>query len=170
VGPVQFSKVFTNKYNLLTLQPSVWTNASAQALDVFGGHLYSRDLTRLSNYSGYLEFQDGDPNTPSDDDYYLWWLTITDLNDTDHDMIPDFSDDPASALPRRPSLSLAATATNVLLTIHGDVGHLHQVQEAAVINPASWPTVLSVTLTNDPQIVPLPKPTGSAKFWRVQAQ
>jgi len=166
-GPVQFTKITTNQYNLLSMQSVYWTNSSDQALATFK-HLYSRDSIRPTNYSGYLEFLDGDPNTV-DDDYFLWWLTISDSNDADHDGIPDFSDDPTGGQPRRPTVSLTRTPTNLLFTIRGDVGHLHQLQETNVLSSGTWPTVLSVTLTNDPQVVALPMPASSPKFWRVQA-
>jgi len=33
-----------------------------------------------------------------------------------------------------------------------------------------WQTILSITLTNDPQTVSLPLPAVAQKFWRVSAQ
>lgn len=169
-GPVQFVKVYTNRFNQLNLQPGGWTNAALQTL-TFTNHVFLRDPIWPTNYYGYVEFDDGDPTT-SDPDYWLWLLSIDDLNDANHNGIPDFSDDPQGSLPRRPLLSLAQTSTNVLLTIHGDVGHVHQVQESLTLTTprTNWPTVLTVTLTNDPQVVSLPLPAGAVKFWSVQAQ
>jgi hypothetical protein len=168
-GAVQFTKEPTNRFDQLTLSPGAWTDA-AQQTHIFTNHLFLRDQNWPTNYAGYVEFDnDADPST-----FYpwsVWVLAIDDLNDANHNGIPDFSDDPAPAPPRRPQLSLAASSTNLLLTIRGDVSHLHQVQEA--LSPAStnWQTVVSVTLTNDPQVVLLPLPSESrAKFWRVLAQ
>jgi hypothetical protein len=166
IGSVQFVKNTTNRFNSLNLQVTNWTNSAAQTLSV-SNHVFSRDLVRQTNYSGYLEFWDGDPSGP-DPDYWLWRLAISDSNDANHNGIPDFSDDPV--LPRAPSLSVTPTPTNVLLTIQGDIGHLHQVKEATSVTTTNWPTVLSVTLTNDPQVVTLPLPTSSTRFWRVLAQ
>ncbi len=72
--------------------------------------------------------------------------------------------------PRRPQLVLRLGSGNLLLTIYGDVDHVHQVQENTSLNvPAGWTTVRSVTLSSDPQTLVLPLPT-SMTFWRVVAQ
>jgi hypothetical protein len=167
-GPVQFEKVSTNRFNLLVLQPGAWSNSTMQTL-IFTNDLFLRDADWPTNYGGYLDFQDWDPNTP-DPDYVIWGLSIDDTNDVNHNAIPDFSDDPQSALPRRPLLSLALTSSNVLLTIHGDVGHLHQVQETLLLPATNWQTVASVTLTNDPQSISLSLSAAGSRLWRVLAQ
>jgi hypothetical protein len=167
-GPVAFQKASTNKYNLLTLQDNFWTNQWDETLEVWEQD-FTRNSARPTNYTGILEFLDGDKLT-FEPDYWWWRLIITDTADTDGDGIPNFSDDLPGLLPRRPNVALTRTPTNLLLRISGDVGHLHQVQEASAINSLSWPTIASVTLTNDPQVVALPLPTGSARFWRVAAQ
>ncbi len=170
-GPVAFLKSPTNRFNQLTLQSASLTNASMQTLSLYVSTKFLRRTVNSTNYFGPVEFNDGDFTTPGVDDYYRWVLSIDDLNDADHDGIPDFSDDPASvAPPRRPLLSLTHGLTNVLLTILGDVGHLHEIQEAGSITSSIWPTVLSVTLTNDPQVVSLPLPDSGINFWRVRAQ
>jgi len=167
-GPVQFVKVSTNRFDLLVLQPGDWSNSAMQTI-TFTNDLFLRDANWPTNYGGYFDFQDWDPNT-SDPDYVTWGLSIDDTNDFNHNTIPDFSDDPQGALPRRPLLSLTLTSTNFLLTIHGDVGHLHQVQETLVLPATNWQTVASVTLTNDPQSVSLPLSAARTRLWRVQAQ
>ena len=167
-GPVQFAKVTTNRFNMLTLQAGAWTNAAAQTLTLFSQTFY-RDILLLTNYYGYVEFLDGDPNTTAED-YWLWTLSIDDLNDADHDGIPDFSDDPQVTTPRRPLLSLARGSTNLLLTIRGDAGHVHQVQEIASLSSTNWQTVLSTNLTSGTNVVSLPLPSGPTRFWRVLAQ
>src|SRR6266704_2348417 len=149
-GPLQFVKVSTNRFNRLTLQAGAWTNDAMQTLS-FTNDPYFRDPPWLTNYFGYVDFNDWDPNT-FDSDYVTWVLSIDDTNDFNHNGIPDFSDDPPA---RRPLLSLKVTSTNLLLTIHVDVGHPHQVQESLVLPATNWQTVASVTLTNDPQSVSL---------------
>jgi hypothetical protein len=168
-GPVTFQKSSTNRFNRLTLTSALMTNAVEQVLDLYTPTTFLRGTTFPTNYQGLVEFNDGDLNT-LDDDYFTWMLSINDANDSDGDGIPDFSDDPQSALPRAPLLSLSRTATNLVLRISGDVGRVHQIQEASSVTATEWPTVMSVTLTNDPQFVSLPLPAGLATFWRVRAQ
>ncbi len=164
-GPVQFVKVFTNRFNLSILQPGAWTNNANQTI-TFTNDLYERLPAWPTNYGGDFEFDDWDPNT-ADPDYLIWGLSIDDTNDFNHNGIPDFSDNPPA---RRPSLSLKLNSTNLLITIHGDVGHPHQIQESLALPATNWQTVASVTLTNDPQLVSVALPATRVKYWRVQAQ
>ncbi len=60
--------------------------------------------------------------------------------------------------------------TNLLLTISGSVGHTNQIQEIGSLTSTNWLTTQSFMLTNDPQVVSLPLPAGTVKFWRVVAQ
>lgn len=166
-GQVVFVKNPTNRFNLLELQPGRWTNASGQTL-IFTNDPFKRELPWTTNYYGYVEFDDGDPNTPDDADYYIWVLSIDDVNDSDGDGIPDFSDDPVIVPPRRPVLQLTHGTTNLLLRISGDVGRLHQVLQTTSITATTWTTNMSLVLTNDPQTISLPIPP-SPRFWRVQA-
>src|SRR5262249_25759027 len=72
-GPIQFMKVTTNQFNQLVLQPGTCTNASAQMLS-YTNDLFRRDLPWYTNYSGLVEFDDGDPNT-GQPDYRFWMLS-----------------------------------------------------------------------------------------------
>ena len=171
-GSAQFVKVAANRFNQLTLQAGTWTNESFQTL-AYDYDTYYRDTILRTNYYGYLDFYD--PANPSA--YYpygTWMLSIDDTNDVNHNGIPDFSDDPPSTLPSRPSLTLRPTATNLWLTIRGDTGHVHQVQQSLALpssrTATNWQTVLSVTLTNSPQDVSLPLPSAATRFWQVRAQ
>lgn len=47
---------------------------------------------------------------------------------------------------------------------------MHEVQQTASLPATNWQTVVSLTLTNDPQVVPLPFPVGTPWFWRVLAK
>lgn len=168
-GPVSFVKSAGDPFNELTRAAGGWTNAALQTLTYASGTVW-RDLPWPTNYYGMITFADGNLDTGFPD-YRSWELSIDDLNDADHDGIPDFSDTPqAVAPPRRPLLSLTPELTNVLITIRGDVGHVHKIQEVSSATSADWQTVLSVTLTNDPQVVSLPLPASGLKFWRAQAQ
>ena len=97
-------------------------------------------------------------------------LSINDTNDANANDIPDFTDDPAVVRPRAPQLSLALGPTNLWLTLHGDVGHTNLIQEIGSLASTNWQTTLWLLLTNDPQVVSLPRPAGTAKFWRAAAQ
>lgn len=169
-GPVAFTKSATDPFDELTLESAFLTNAIAQLLDLYEPTPLYRDLSLGTNYYGPVEFNDGDLTT-AEEDYYSWELSIDDLNDSDKDGIPDFSDDPHTvALPRPPQLSLVQSPTNLLLTVSGDVGHLHHIQDATNAAAPHWQTVFSVTLTNDPQTVSLPLPPSAIHFWRAMVQ
>jgi hypothetical protein len=156
-GPLSFVKSSNNPFNLLQLQAGVWTNALSQTLS-FSTNAFYRDSTWPTNYYGYVEFDDGDPNT-SGLNYKLWTLSIDDLNDADQDGIPDFSDDPLPPA-RPPLLTLKLGTTNLLLIISGDVGRSHLIQTNASPGSTSWQLAQSVTLATNPQTVSLPLPTG----------
>ena len=164
-GPVSFAKSPENRFNLLQLQAGVWTNALSQTLTFLTNAFY-RDTTWPTNYYGYVEFNDGDPNT-SGTNYTLWTLSIDDLNDADHDGIPDFSDDPLPPA-RPPLLALKLGTTNLLLVISGDVGRSHLIQTNTSLASTNWQLAQSITLATDPQMVSLPIPTGTT-FWRALA-
>ena len=167
-GPIAFVKSSTDRFNVLTNQPGVWTNATLQML-TFDNEVFTRNWL-YHFYAGDAFFGDGDPTTASSD--YQWWvLFIADTNDANANGIPAFSDDPTSATPSRiPQLSLALGQTNLLLTISGSVGHTNQIQEIVSPTSTAWQTNLSFLLTNDPQVISLPMPTETSKFWRVAAQ
>lgn len=168
-GPIEFIKSPTNRFNELNLQHSVWTNASSQTFPISNDiDSFLRDSALKTNYYGFLDFDDGDPNTP-DADYYSWYLSIDDLNDVNGNGIPDFSDDVGSVNARPPLLTLALGGTNLSLSISGTVGRTHEVQQTTSLSQTNWNTVSSITLTNDPQAVPLPIPTNASSFWRVRA-
>ena len=167
-GPVQFSKVATNRFDLLVLQAGTWTNNAAQMLS-FTNDSFHRDAPWTTNYYGFVEFSDGDPNT-AESDYLVWLLSIDDSNDANKNGVPDFSDDPqASPTSEPPQLALGLGSTNLSLSLSGTVGHSVDVQEALSFPATNWQTVLSVTLTNDPQVLVLPHPAVPAAFWRAVA-
>ena len=168
-GPIAFDKSSTDRFNTLTNQPGMWTNATSQTL-TFDNEVFARDPRWPTNYAGFVYFADGDPST-TDLDYQVWVLSIDDTNDANANGIPDFSDDPAVALPPHASrISLAPGTTNLWLTISGDIGHTNEIQVLDFLTATDWQTTLSVTLTNDPQTVPLSLSTNQTKFWRVLAR
>src|SRR5207244_9403661 len=86
-GPVQFVKVSSDRFNRLVLQPGAWTNSAMQTIS-FTDDLVWRIPSWPTNYGGYFDFDDWDPNT-SDPDYVTWGLSIDDTNDFDLNGIPD---------------------------------------------------------------------------------
>ncbi len=170
VGPVEFVKSPADRFNKLALQPGVLTltNFVAQTLTNLDDP-FQRDPIWPTNYFGYVDFEDGDPNTPDDPDYLTWFLSIDDTNDSDGDGIPDFSDDVASTSASAPLLILSPGSTNLMLNVTGTVGRTHEVQRNFLLDQTNWATVLSFSLTNSPQSVVLPLPTNAASFWRVRA-
>ncbi len=170
-GPISFTKSVSDPANELDFMNGIWTNALPETPEAFSfvAETFYRDAAWPTNYYGYFEFNDWLLST-AEPDYYLWFVSIDDLNDADHDGIPDFSDNPSSVVPRRPLLALTRAQNNLQLTISGNVGQICQIQRSPTINAAIWPTISSVTLTNDPQIINLPLPTDQTAFWRIQVQ
>ncbi len=164
-GPATFVKVASDPFNQLDLQPGGWTNELEQPL-LFPLSWIDRDPRWPTNYYGYVEF-DSDADTSTFEPYALWMLSIDDLNDADHDGIPDLSDDAVIVLPRRSQLTLTAGTTNLWLTVSGDVGHTNHVQIATDLGLPDWQSVVSFRLTNDPQTVSLTLPAVGPRFWRV---
>jgi hypothetical protein len=148
--------------NKLTWQAGSVTNETQQILHYQETSLF-RSQSGPTNYYGLLNFADGNLVTVPPD-YFSWAIFIDDLNDTDGDGIPDFSDDP-SGLPR---LGVVLGTTNVLLTVTGEVGHLHEILSSEVVPASLWQTNLSVTLSTRPETFSLPRPTGTT-FWQVRA-
>ena len=169
-GPVQFTKVSTNRLNRLILQPGGWTNSSAQLLS-YTNSLFARDLPWTTNYYGFVVFADGDPTTAAPD-YQVWMLSIDDSNDANHNGVPDFSDDPQIVIPpppHAPELGLTLSANNALVSITGEIGHQHDIQQSLSLPATNWQTIASVTLTNTTEAIPLAFPAAPAAFWRVVA-
>ncbi|MBU6401711.1 MAG: hypothetical protein KGS61_15445, partial [Verrucomicrobia bacterium] len=73
----------------------------------------------------------------------------------------------ASAPP--PLLALSRTGGGLQLSLSGGVGQSYEVQQVSALAQTNWTTVVSLTLTNNPQIVALPSPADSPVFWRVAA-
>jgi hypothetical protein len=167
-GVMQFTKPVTNPSGQLSLDAGVWTNGSAQIVGYPAASL-NRVSGWPTNFSASLELGDGYPQT-SAPDYRFWVISIDDTNDSDLDGIPDIADTPAVFMPRTPYLTMAMTDSNLNLTISGDVGRQHLIQESEYLSPADWQTVQIVSLLSDPQTFLLPLPSSTSRFWRVIAQ
>jgi len=167
IGPVTFAKSTTDPFNELTLKAGVWTNEMEQAV-FYANDLYSRDSRWPTNYYGYLDLID--PGNPTGFyPYGTWLFSLDDLNYANHNGIPDFSDNPSgTSSPRVPQVEAALSETNLVLTLHGDVGFVSDIQTVTDLASTNWQTFLSVGITNDPQTLSLPMPAGNTGFWRVR--
>jgi hypothetical protein len=126
------------------------------------------DLERTgARFNAAFVFKDGDPGT-SVEDYVSWVLKIVDPADSNGDGIPDLSDDGGRRLP--PLLSLQPLGTNLLLSITGEIGKLHQVETIQALEQGNWILAATVTLSNEIQTVLLRAPTNRSRtaFWRVK--
>lgn len=169
LGPINFIKSSTDRFNTLTNQSGTWTNASLQTLSLDNQIFTRGNPTWPTNYAGYVHFADGDPSTAGSD--YNWWvLSINDPNDANTNGTPDFSDNPASVTPPHASrLVLVLGSTNLWLTIIGDINHTNQIQQNASLSSSNWQTTLAFWQTNSTQTVSLPLLTGGPRYWRVVA-
>ncbi|HEV2394390.1 MAG TPA: hypothetical protein VG146_18730 [Verrucomicrobiae bacterium] len=158
-GEARLVKSDADPFNVLTLQAGSWSADSNASLD-FSASILTRNPSRPSWYTGQI--------LANSADYRSWTLTIQDVNDSDHDGIPDLSD--ALAQPRPPQLSLVCAGANLRLTIRGDIGHDHIIQQADSPNAITWTTLQTLTLASDPQDISIPLPASAPKFWRVLAQ
>jgi hypothetical protein len=166
-GPIEYTKSPTNRFDEFTLRHAVWTNAFDQTFQISNDiDPFLRDLSLKTNYYGYVDIDDGNPGT-SNPDYLTWVLSIDDVNDSNGNGIPDFSDDPGGSV-RRPTVLLSLSNTNVTFTISSTVGRTVEIQESSSLSQTNWARVTSFAPTNDPQVVPLPRPAEGTKFWRLQ--
>ncbi len=161
-GPLVFQKSPTNAFNELVLQPGSLTNDVSQTY-VYWDDTYSRIQAWPTNYYGYFAFSDGDLST-AEVDYDIWIMSIDDLNDTDHDGIPDFSDTPAPT--RQPAIALSVGTGGLSLQISADPGTTWEVQQTAALGSA-WSVLTTVQITTDPQTVTLAVPPDN-RFYRLR--
>ena len=120
-----------------------------------------------SRFNAAFAFKDGDPTT-SLEDYVSWVLKIVDPSDSNGDGVPDLSDDGGKRLP--PLLSLQPSGNDLLLSITGEIGKVHQVETIQALGQGNWTLAATVTLSNEIQTVFLRAPTNRNRvaFWRVK--
>jgi len=167
-GPVLWTKSFEDPSNELALETGSWTDQSQQVFAYTSG-VFTRDSRWPTIYCGFIEFADEQaPATLSP--YSLWVLSIDDLNDSNGNQIPDLSDEVGTTpKPGQPQLALRQRGTNLVFTIRGDAGRLHEIQSAADLAPNPWHNVAQFTLTNIEQEIELALPAETLRFWRIVA-
>ena len=167
-GSVEFERSSTNRFNELTLKAGTWTNAVPQDMP-YASEIVTRDPRLGTNYYSYFDFMDGEPSTP-DPDFLVWVLSIDDLNDSNGNGIPDFSDDPTIVM-NQPKVTLSLTSTNVLLSVSGaDLDKTCVIQSRSALGSGQWETLGSLKVTNNPVVVPLAFPPTGIGFWQVKIQ
>lgn len=164
-GATAMTRVATNRFNQMLLLPGSLVGADGQVL-LYAGAGLERDEQTRTNYFGFFEMADGNPKTARAD-YLDWVLSLDDPNDTNGNGIPDLTDDLAPVGPRRPMLRLTRAPNQLLLNISGEIGITYDVEATPSLSETNWKKSLSITLTNDPQVVALPLPGSASQFWRV---
>jgi hypothetical protein len=167
-GAVTLTRSATNRFNDLLLSAGTLTNATGDPLPYMATPL-ERDLVVATNYFGFFEFADGDPTT-STADFLDWVMSIDDPNDTNENGIPDLTDDPPAPPAEPPLLGLSRSENQLLLSISAGVGRTFDLEEIVSLTETNWTQAISVTATNDPQIVELPLPSGATRFWRLRGR
>jgi hypothetical protein len=160
-GPWLLTKESTNRFNMIHVAAGTWTNTANGPLS-FPSTTFYRDVEWPTNYYGYFDLEDGYPTTPAPD-YNYWTISIDDLNDSNSNGIPDFTDDPIVVA--RPQLTLQLGVNEVLLSISGTSGRTNEIQQSSTLAPGSWQVVRTLLVTNDPQVVSFPL-TEQNTYWR----
>jgi hypothetical protein len=165
VGPFNFRKYGADPFNKLTIQSGTWTNGLGNTF-VYSTNNFLREATWPTNYYGYMDFEDGEPNTAAPD-YTYWVLSIDDINDANHNGIPDFTDNVAV---KGPQLGISLSGQEIVLTISGDSGKKYQLQDTVTLSAIDWRVVEIITLTNAVQSVKLPISIDNSRWWRLMVQ
>lgn len=162
-----------NWFHELSLAAGGWTNAAGLTLPYPEVQLSRQLPTTLSFHPSIFAIayfcEDGNPETVQPD-YLNWLLTIDDPNDADGDGIPDLADVYFANPARPPTLAFVTIDTHLFLQLSGDVGRVHEVQEAESLSSTNWQKVASFILAEDPQLLVAPPFSESARFWRAVAR
>jgi hypothetical protein len=162
-GPLPLRRSAEDPFDLLEVHSAQWTNALNEILEVRGGYL-SRDMRFELEYFGLFSFEDGDPFTPHEPDYELFYLGIDDPNDTNGNGIPDLTDPPASGV----SLQVALGTEGLMLTVSGQPGQACAIETTSNVSSTTWSTATTITLTQSTQTLSLPVPATGPAFWRAR--
>lgn len=119
-----------------------------------------------TNYYTTLLADDGWPNTSAVPEYQIWTLDIFDPNDTDHDKIPDLSDEPTLPAPK---LAIRLENQQVVLELTSQPGLHATIEQSPKTAPANWTAIASFTVTNATQSITFPAPAGT-QFWRAKVE
>jgi len=150
--------------DFLLLSAGAWSNALEQSF----GYLADSGLGRQgTNYLEFVQFTEGNPSDGGND-YLYWVMLIGDANDANGNGIPDLSDPEVAR--RQPVLALSLAGDQLLLRVSGDLPMAYDLQQIGALTQTNWTIFRSLSLTQDPQVVTIPRPVAGAGYWRLRTQ
>ena len=165
-----FNLVRTNSSELGYLAGG-WTNSSAGTLAFLSSAGNAESLLRgplRTNYSTSLWIEDGLPATPETGEYQRWFLDIYDPNDSDHNRIPDLSDDLPSAGPIS-LLGLTLRGASLHLTLTASSGQAVVVEASDTLASPTWTPVTQTNASGGVDEVDLGPQSAGARFYRLRS-
>lgn len=161
--------VRTNRAEL-GFESAALTNQSGEAFRFESTELLLESVQRLefptNGYYAHIQFPESSPRAPGFAEYIDWELVIRDTNDTDHDGIPDLTDDASVAPPGPPSLRISLAGGQPALTLVGDVGARYIVETSTT--PNGFGTLVEITLSGPEATITLPSSPGDVRFFRAR--
>jgi len=166
---IKVDRSASNPFNLLTLNQGFWTNEFHEEF-VSSAEDINRDEDLKTNYFGTFGFTDGDLSTP-EEDYIEWSFSFDDLNDSDGDGIPDFSDNAIPSGSVDSTLGIRRENKSALVTIQGQVGKRYSLEGTSSLGAgAAWSEQSSITLTNPAQTISIPTSQETGIYYRLKRQ
>ena len=165
-----FNLVRTNSSELGYLAGG-WTNSSAGTLAFLSSAQNGESLLRgplRTNYSTSLWIEDGLPATAETGEYQRWYLDIYDPNDSDHNHIPDLSDDISSPGPIQ-LLGLAIRGASFRLTLTASSGQSVVVEASDTLASPLWSPVTQTNATGGVDEVDLGPQAAGTRFYRLRS-
>lgn len=163
-GPFLLTRVDQDE---LAYAATAWTNELNQAIQWYSSTDYEIPLYRgglRTNYYTVLVTDDGMPGTDTTAEYMIWFITLFDANDSDHDGIADISDTPEP--PKPPTLALRRDGQVLKLEITAELGLSVVVEQSPTLLPAAWSELQTITQTNATQEIEVPLPADRTAYWR----
>lgn len=133
----------------LSYSSTVWTSPDQTSFKVLGStQVPELDLSfnRIGKelFLGVLVFEDGNPSTPTQDEYDIFEVVIRDTEDSDKDGIPNLGDSPF--LESKPaSIEILRKNSGLAVRINGQPEERWTVERAFTLNGV-WSSPLQVTL------------------------
>ncbi len=165
-----FNLVRTNSSELGYLAGG-WTNSSAGTLAFLSSAGNAESLLRgplRTNYSTSLWIEDGLPATPETGEYQRWFLDIYDPNDSDHNRIPDLSDDIPDPGPIQ-LLGLTFRGASLRLTLTAPSGQAVVVEASDGLASPLWTPVTQTSATGGVDELDLGPLVTGARFYRLRS-
>ena len=146
-----------------------WTNSDNARLNFISSTDLGVNLAKgalPTYYNGLIDFAEGMPALGPDSGYETWYLDLFDLNDANHNKIPDLAEPPIDLAP--PSLALALGPTNLNLFLGAHLGQTVYIDLSPTLERKNWSTLLTIPVTNAIQRLALPFPKTERAFFRAR--